>query len=442
MKQGLNILLVDDDEALLRLLAIRLQPHCEQIATAAHGSAVLPLLHKGNFDCVITDLRMPDIDGLALFKLIQGDFPLLPVIIMSAHGTVDDAMQATQAGAMHFITKPLDHDKLMLLLNKIAQHKIPHQNDWPTRIIAKSNIMLQMLEKAHRIAKRDVNVLITGDSGTGKELLAQEIHEASLRREQPFVAVNCAAIPENLLESELFGYKKGAFTGAMRDHPGLFQQANGGTLFLDEIGDMNVMLQAKLLRVLQERIVRPLGSVKDMHVDVRVICATHQDLSAAMHAGAFREDLYYRLNVVDLHLPQLKKRSADIPILVKHFIKHNADRYHLGHIDIADDALAELMNYPWPGNIRQLGNVIEQCVALVQGNMVSAQLVRQALRQDTSAWPNLTQAKDAFEFQYLNKLLHMTSGNVTKAADLAGRNRSDLHKLLKKHDLIAASFRE
>ena len=442
MKSGLNILLVDDDESLLRLLAIRLEPDNNHVMTTTEANDVIQLLHKFPFDCVITDLRMPQIDGLALFKLIQNEFPRLPVIIMTAHGSIEDAIVATQEGALGFLTKPIEHTKLNAILTKVAQEKVPSDRTWPSMMVAKSRIMERLFTKAHKIAQRDVNVMITGDSGTGKELLAQEIHAISLRAKAPFVGINCAAIPEHLLESELFGYRKGAFTGAVSDHPGLFQQANGGTLFLDEIGDMDIGLQAKLLRALQERKVRPLGSVEDVAVDVRLICATHQDLQEAMTAGRFREDLYYRVNVVSLDLPRLKDRSGDIPMLIKHFSRVCSQRHGLGQIDFNQEAIAELCNYPWPGNIRQLANVIEQCVALVNGTVVNVNLVRQALQRDTTTWPNLTDAKEKFEHQYLHKLLQITSGNVTKAAELAGRNRSDLHKLLKKHDLEAASFRE
>ena len=302
--------------------------------------------------------------------------------------------------------------------------------------------MLSLLDKAGRIALRDVSVLITGASGTGKEVLAQAIHSASPRAKHPFIAINCGAIPENLLESELFGHTKGAFTGAVLASPGLFKEADGGTLFLDEIGDMPMSLQVKLLRALQEQQIRPAGSSQSVNIDVRVISATHKDLQQAMHEHQFREDLYYRLNVVNFTLPPLQDRSDDIPLLARELLRQSAAKHQVNVIVFSDDAIQLLVTSNWPGNVRQLVNVIEQCVALAETTIIPKHLVEQALSANRSTWPNLSDARDAFEHTYLRKLLNMTDGNVTRAAFLAGRNRSDLHKLLKKHELDAANFRQ
>jgi two-component system response regulator GlrR len=302
--------------------------------------------------------------------------------------------------------------------------------------------MQNVLEQAYRVAQRDVSVLITGASGTGKELLAKAIHNASPRATKPFVAINCGALPEHLLESELFGHSKGAFTGAVTEHAGLFREADGGTLFLDEIGDMPVALQVKLLRALQERQIRPVGSAKTMPINVRVLSATHRDLQQAMADGSFREDLYYRLNVVNLQLPTLEQRAEDIPLLARHVLQQSAERHHVKVTRFSDDALQLLATAKWPGNVRQLVNVVEQCVALTQSPVISALLVEQALSQNSSYWPTLTEARDQFERQYLIRVLQMTEGNVTRAAELAGRNRTDFYKLLKKHELSAQQVAE
>ena len=301
--------------------------------------------------------------------------------------------------------------------------------------------MEQLLDQAHRVAQRDVSVLVSGASGTGKELLANAIHKASKRANKPFVAINCGALPENLLESELFGHAKGAFTGAVNEHQGLFREADGGTLFLDEIGDMPTPLQVKLLRALQEQVIRPVGSSKQIPVDVRIISATHKNLATEMSEGNFREDLYYRLNVVNLTLPTLRERSEDIPLLARYLLKKSAERHEVRVSRFSDDAMQLLTTELWPGNVRQLVNVVEQCVALTQTSVIAVHLVEQALSTSEQKWPTLTEARDAFEQSYLLKLLKMTDGNVTRAAEIAGRNRTDLHKLMKKHDLHSTDFK-
>jgi len=341
-----------------------------------------------------------------------------------------------------FLPKPVDHDELRALLQKaLSQSQAAQPGDWAKDIITRSPEMLNVLDQAFRIAQREVSVLISGASGTGKELLANAIHKASNRSDKPFVAINCGALPENLLESELFGHAKGAFTGAVAAHPGLFREADGGTLFLDEIGDMPMTLQVKLLRALQERQIRPVGSSKHVDIDVRIISATHKDLHKEMEEGTFREDLYYRLNVVNLKLPSLKSRSEDIPLLARSLLQQSAQRHGVNVSQFSDDAMQQLVTSSWPGNVRQLVNVVEQCVALTQTPVIPLHLVEQALSATKQSWPTLTEARDAFEQQYLHKLLKMTDGNVTRAAELAGRNRTDMHKLMKKHELDAADFR-
>lgn len=439
----MSILLVDDDQALLRLLTIRLEQQGYQIISTDDGAKALQLLQQFPVDVVISDLRMPNIDGMMLFDQIKASFPTLPVILITAHGTIQDAIAATKLGMYGFITKPIDHQELQKILSSIATQKpLENESHWAKNIITRNDKMLSMLDKAGRIALRDVSVLITGASGTGKEVLAQAIHSASPRAKHPFIAINCGAIPENLLESELFGHTKGAFTGAVLASPGLFKEADGGTLFLDEIGDMPMSLQVKLLRALQEQQIRPVGSSQSVNIDVRVISATHKDLQQAMHEHQFREDLYYRLNVVNFTLPPLQERSDDIPLLARELLRQSAAKHQVNVITFSDDAIQLLVTSNWPGNVRQLVNVIEQCVALAETTIIPKHLVEQALSANRSTWPNLSDARDAFEHTYLRKLLNMTDGNVTRAAFLAGRNRSDLHKLLKKHELDAANFRQ
>ena len=437
-----NLLLVDDDKSLLRLLTIRLEGEGYEVTAVEDGQSALRKLQNDNYDVVLSDLRMPGLDGLSLFEEIMGIRKDIPVILITAHGTIADAVAATQRGVFGFLPKPVDHDELRALLQKaLSQSQAAQPGDWAKDIITRSPEMLNVLDQAFRIAQREVSVLISGASGTGKELLANAIHKASNRSDKPFVAINCGALPENLLESELFGHAKGAFTGAVAAHPGLFREADGGTLFLDEIGDMPMTLQVKLLRALQERQIRPVGSSKHVDIDVRIISATHKDLHKEMEEGTFREDLYYRLNVVNLKLPSLKSRSEDIPLLARSLLQQSAQRHGVNVSQFSDDAMQQLVTSSWPGNVRQLVNVVEQCVALTQTPVIPLHLVEQALSATKQSWPTLTEARDAFEQQYLHKLLKMTDGNVTRAAELAGRNRTDMHKLMKKHELDAADFR-
>ncbi len=437
-----RILLVDDDENLLRLMTIRLQGEGYQVSSAENGKEALRILNTNSFDAVLSDLRMPGLDGLSLFEEIVSLRRDIPVILMTAHGTIQDAVEATQRGVFGFLTKPIDHDNLRELLDKaVSQSQGVQKGAWCEQIITRSMQMEQLLDQAFRVAQRDVSVLITGASGTGKELLANALHKASSRATKPFVAINCGALPENLLESELFGHTKGAFTGAVNEHQGLFREADGGTLFLDEIGDMPVPLQVKLLRALQEQQIRPVGSSKQIPINVRVISATHKDLAKEMAEHNFREDLYYRLNVVNLTLPSLRERSEDIPLLARYLLQLSSERHQVKVSRFSDDAMQLLVTAPWPGNVRQLVNVVEQCVALTQTAVIAAHLVEQALSASEQKWPTLTEARDAFEQSYLLKLLKMTDGNVTRAAELAGRNRTDMHKLMKKHDLHSTDFK-
>ncbi len=444
-----DILLVDDDPDLLRLISLRLTSAGYKVRTAESGETALAAIAVRRPAAVVTDLRMPGLDGLQLFDAINRQHAGLPVLILTAHGTIPDAVAATQRGVFGFLTKPFDSQELLQkvadalkLSGDDAGRNDAAQGEWREGIITRSPVMEDLLRQAKLVAESDASVLINGDSGTGKELLARAIHRASPRRDQPFVAVNCGAIPAELLESELFGHARGAFTGAVQAHKGLFQAADGGTVLLDEIGDMPLPLQVKLLRVLQEGEVRPVGSTQPIPVDVRVISATHRDLDQQKASGQFREDLYYRLNVVSLKLPPLAERREDIPLLAQHFLRRLAERYRKPMPTLAPDAMALLVAAPWPGNVRQLLNLLEQAMALTTTTMIPATLVQNALKEDAAALIPFEEARKSFERDYLVRLLKITGGNVTQAAQLAKRNRTEFYKLLQRHRLEPAMFKE
>ncbi|OHC67364.1 MAG: two-component system response regulator GlrR, partial [Rhodocyclales bacterium GWA2_65_20] len=428
-----KILLVDDDPDLLRLIAIRLEAAGHVVATAAGGAQALAQIAADRPQLVITDMRMPAMDGNALFAAIRENYPTLPVIILTAHGTIAEAVAATHRGVFGYLTKPYQARELLdmvaraIEISPAAPGSGPAAESWHAGIITRNMIMADLLAQAKLVAAGDASVLLRGESGSGKEMLAQAIHQAGERRDCPFVAVNCGAIPENLLESELFGYVKGAFTGAARDQLGLIRAAQGGTLFLDEIGDMPLPLQVKLLRVLEEREVRPVGATRSEPVDVRIISATHRDLDEEMSAGRFRRDLYYRLNVVSLAIPDLADRRDDIPLLANHFLRQLATRYRKEINGFAPEAMELLIRASWPGNVRQLLNVVEQAVALTTGPIITLALVQKTISELGEIVP-FDEARRSFESNYLIRLLKMTGGNVTQAAKLAQRNRTDFYK--------------
>jgi two-component system response regulator GlrR len=447
--QQSQILLVDDDVALLKLLAMRLNSAGYAVETTQSGEEALARLAAVQPQLVITDLRMEGIDGMELYNAIHERHPAMPVIILTAHGTIPDAVEAIQRGVFGYLTKPFDGKTLLQSVEqalRLAGGSRPvidnePDDDWRSEIISQSAIMEDLLQQARLVADSDASVLIQGESGTGKELLARAIHRASRRRQKPFVAVNCNAIPETLLESELFGHVKGAFTGATQSYKGLFHAAHTGTLFLDEIGDLTPTSQAKLLRVLQDKAVRPVGSSESVAVDVRVLSATHRDVESAVAAGKFREDLYYRLNVVTLKIPRFAERPEDIPLLAAHFLKKIAARSDKDVKTFAPDAMELLTSASWPGNVRQLENVVEQTVALSTSSVIPADLVQRALKNQPATGWSFAERRDQFEGDYLAQLLRMTRGNVSHAARLAQRNRTEFYKLLRRHHLKPKDFR-
>ena len=441
-----RLLVVDDDKSLLKLMAIRLEAEGFEVQTVESAEEALQSLRNNPVELVITDLRMEGATGLELFEQIRHFHPSLPVIIMSAQGTIPEAVSATQMGVFEFLTKPVDKNVLLSTINAALQQSGATQTeifeDWREHIVTRSPLMERILNQVRQIASSDVSVLITGATGSGKELLTRAIHDADELRNGPLVAVNCGALPEQLLESELFGHMKGAFTGAISEHIGLFRAAGGGTLFLDEIGDIPLPLQVKLLRALQERRIRPIGSTTSEAVDVRIISATNRDLERDMKDGLFREDLFYRLNVVNFHLPSLAARLEDIPLLANHFLR-STRAHQMGNVtSFAPAAIEVMISSPWPGNVRQLENVVQRTAALSTTPVITEALVREALTEQDQYLPSLSQARQQFEHDYLVKVLRLTNGSVAEAAQLAQRNRTDFYKLLKRQNINPERFKE
>ncbi len=450
-----NLLLVDDDKSLLRLLTIRLEGEGYDVTAVEDGQSALRKLQNDSFDVVLSDLRMPGLDGLSLFEEIMGIRKDIPVILMTAHGTIADAVAATQRGVFGFLPKPVDHDELRTLLQKaLSQSQAAQPGDWAKDIITRSPEMLNVLDQAFRIAKREVSVLISGASGTGKELLARAIHQESSRHEAPFVPVNCASIPADLMESEFFGHVKGAFTGANEARKGLFHSAQGGSLFLDEIGEMPINLQAKLLRALQEKTVRPVGGEREEPVDVRIIAATHRHLEKEIEQENFRSDLFYRLETFSLRIPPLRERGTDIEHLVFALIDKHAEAQGKQIEQIEPEALNSLLNYTYPGNVRELENAVMRAVTLSEAGVLQHQDLPERLREQSSQqkssadstptlsgevlpgtqipapaparWPSLEEV----EKRYIRKVLEATGGNKRRTAEVLGIARRTLYRRL------------
>jgi two-component system, NtrC family, response regulator GlrR len=442
VKRKARILVVDDDPGLLRLLTIRLRAENYEVEPVENGVQALAAASRFRPDLVISDLRMDQLDGIGLLKELQKRWPGLKVILLTAHGTIPDAVQATQMGAFGFLTKPVEKQELLDQVNKALKISgfVDTDQDWRSDLITRSPLMEEKLAQAHMVAGTDARVLITGESGTGKEMLARAIHKASPRRNRPFACINCSAMAESMLESELFGHAQGAFAGATSEHQGQFQTAEGGTLLLDEISEMPMPLQLKLLRLLQDDLIRPVGSTQTIPTNVRVLSATRIDLQPLLATGQFREDLYYRLNVVHIEMPPLNRRREDIPLLVAHFLAAIARESGTRKI-YAPEAVELLATCDWPGNVRQLQNVVHQNVALSQAPIIPVELVQQTLGGTQTKLPSFDEARDEFTRSYLSQILQITGGNVSQAARLAKRNRTDFYKLLGRHLLVPDDFK-
>lgn len=460
-----SVLIVDDDRDMLSMLEriVRKKYRCE-VKTAASGEAAWQLLEDWQPDIVLTDIKMPGLDGLALLQNIKDHYPAIAVIMMSGYGTVESAIASLRNGAYDFIQKPFDNEHLLHILQRCLEHlclleknrrlqtRLADQEAFPGFIGASAKIK-EVYGLISRLADTDVTVLIRGESGTGKELAARALHGLSARNKKPMVTVNCPALPEHILESELFGYARGAFSGATHDKKGLFLEANGSTLLLDEIGDLPPTLQTKLLRVLQEKEIMPLGQTKSLAVDVRVLASTNQDLEEKMRQGIFREDLFYRLNVVTITMPPLRQRPEDIPALAQHFLTAFAKEYDREGLAFAADAVPALVKRPWKGNVRELQNVIKRAVLLADASLLSARHLTEPEPETSPPRPmgenlrglhyNLAKQRlvEDFSAAYLSDALRQNRGNVTAAAQASGMNRQAFQKLMRRFGLAAEEFR-
>ncbi|MFH2045394.1 MAG: sigma-54 dependent transcriptional regulator [Pseudomonadota bacterium] len=448
-----KILIVDDDINILKVLQMRLETEGYMATTIADVQKAIAITREEDFDLALVDLKLARKNGIELMETLHDIRPEMPVIILTAYGTIESTVDAMQKGAYSYLTKPFDHRQLLLQIkNGIERTRLSKEirrlkNLVGERyefknIIYKSRKMKAVLEQVAMAAETDSNVFIQGESGTGKELIAKALHLASLRKDNPFLAINCAAIPENLLESELFGFKKGAFTGALSDKKGLFAQANSGTMLLDEITETPLLMQAKLLRVLQEREFYPLGSEKSVKADVRIIAASNKDLAMEVEKGVFRNDLFYRLHVIPIHLPPLRERKEDIPVLVTHFIKRFSKEMKKDIKEITPSAIQGLLSRDWSGNVRELENTIEYAVAMSTGNTIGEETILQSQKTKDENIKPLKEAKNNFEKEYMSNILSIAEGNISKAAELAGKYRADFYDLLKKHKINSADFKK
>ncbi len=451
-KSSKKILVVDDDDNFLKLIRIRLELAGYDVITALNEDEAIIKVREEVPDLSIVDLKLVHKDGISLMEEIHSINPYMPIIILTAHGSIESAVEATKKGAFNFLNKPFDPEELLLQIEKAMENQrlvselkrleglLKEKYDFKN-IIARSEKMRMVLELVTRVAGTDSTIYIFGESGTGKEVIAKAIHLASKRRDKPCVAINCAAIPDTLLESELFGHEKGAFTDAKRGYEGLFAQAHEGTMFLDEIGDMSFSVQAKLLRVLQEKQFYPLGSGKPVDVDVRVIVATNKDLQAKVKDGSFREDLFYRIHVVPIDLPPLRERKEDIPLLAEHFLKEISQRMKKDIKGISAMAMQKLMLYNWPGNVRELENTIEHAVAITQDDVICEEIILPSRDVPVESLKSYKEAVEDFKRGYIIRLLEFTKGNVSRAAELAEKYRADFYNLVKRYNLKPEDFK-
>ena len=445
-EKGSKVLVVDDDLGMCGMLSDVLKEEGFSVHTTGESFEASKILKKEEFDVIVTDLKMKGLKGLDLLEVAHKVAPMTPVIIITAFGTIESAIKAMKMGAYDYITKPFQMDELVLTVRKALENRLLKKEVIRLRkevesrydfhqLIGKSPSMQKIYDLIERISDSSSNVLITGESGTGKELVAKAIHYNGVRKEGPFVAINCAAIPETLLESELFGYKKGAFTDAKSDKKGLIFEANEGTLFLDEITEMPLTLQAKLLRVIEEREVRPLGDTNSYPIDVRIISTSNRDIASLIQQGRFREDLYYRLKVIDIEMPPLRERKEDIPILVQHFIHKFSKELKKAVSSVSEDALKILLNYFWPGNVRELENIIQRAITLSQHEVILPDDLPASIIQktDEKLFEKAMEEKftlDQLEKEYVKRVLIETGGNKSKAAERLGLDRKTLYRKL------------
>lgn len=440
-----SVLVVDDEEEMGLLMVESLSRGGLYVRAARSGQEALVALEEREFDVMVTDLRMPDMDGMELMRRAKATWPEMPVVMVTAFSSVDRVVEAIQAGAFHFVTKPFTMADMQVLVSKaIEQRRLVEENRRLRRevsergsfddMIGHSKAMSEVFRLIGIVADSDSNILIHGASGTGKELVARAVHKHSHRRNQAFIPVNCSAIPEGLLESELFGHTRGAFTGAYSKRTGLFVEASGGTLFLDEIGDLSTALQAKLLRVVQEQKVRPIGSSREITVDTRIVVATHKDLKAAVRDGSFREDLYYRLSVIPISIPPLSERLDDIPLLVDHFLRQFASRTNQPVKRVTPRAMDALQARRWEGNVRELENIVERLVVMTPGTVIDlgdlpSVVSSDETREEPPMDPNRLATLEEVERSYIRRVLALVGGSKDKAARILGVNRRTLYRM-------------
>ncbi len=445
--QKASILVVDDEKDICKALNFILSKEGYAVKEAYNGELAIDLIKQENFDIVMTDIKMEKKDGFEVLRETQKISPVTAVIMMTSFGSVGSAVEAMKAGATDYITKPFINDEIRLTVKRIIGNKDLEMENQILRqelsqrpaafsaIIGKSDAMVKIFAIMEKVIPSKTNILITGESGTGKGLVAQAIHESGPRKDKPFISINCGAIPENLLESELFGHKKGSFTSANEDKKGLITMANGGTLFLDEIGEMPMALQVKLLHVIQTRELTPVGDTRVINVDVRVIAATNADLALRVKEGRFREDLYYRLNVIEIKMPPLRERRDDIAVLIKHYMAIFAKEAGKNIKDIDYEAMQAMLAYDWPGNIRELGNTIERAVVLADSDTVTIHDLADKFRTlDLEGVPtsSLRQALDSYEREYIKRSLAEHKGNKETTAEALGVDLATLYRKLKK----------
>jgi len=445
-----RIMLIDNEIGLCRMMEAVLKDQGYQVKSFTRPVQAVAEFSAGDYDLIISDIKMPEMDGLEVLQHVRNRDPEVPVIMITAYATVEMSIQALRRGAYDMLTKPFEPDELTYRVkNALQHHRLVEENRELREelsgqfkfenIIGTSPAIQTLLEKVAKVAVRDTSALITGESGTGKELIAQAVHHNSARRNHRFVAVNCGALPENILESELFGYRKGAFTGATENRKGLLEAANGGTLFLDEVGNLSLNTQKSLLRFLQEQEFRRLGDTTPTKVNVRIISATNSDLAAEVAEGTFREDLFYRLNVINLHLPPLRERKEDIPLLAAHFIRKQNAKFGTDFSGLTPEAMEALRTYDWPGNIRQLCNVIEAAMTISSGNYIGLPVLTQLIETNRSGQivnqADYSSALSDFETDYLTRLLRKHGGNVEEAAAEAGMNMATIYRKLKRYGI-------
>lgn len=449
----LKILVVDDDETILKLVRMRLEVEGYEVTSAPSAEAAYGAAKGEMFDIAVLDYKLADRSGIDLMEDLLRLNPEMPVIILTAYGTIKNAVEAMKKGAYGYLTKPFDHEELLLQIRNCSEksglskevrrlRNLVDERYGFENIIGKSEAVRKMLDRVAQAAQVESSVYISGESGTGKELVAKTLHLAGPRKNGPFVPVNCAAIPESLMESELFGYEKGAFTGATQARRGLFAQADGGTFFLDEISEMPLTMQAKLLRVLGDMAFYPLGGQKMVRVNVRIIAASNQNLEEEVKSGRFREDLFYRIHVIHIPIPPLRERKEDIPLLARHFLRKYAEKAKKDISGFSSEAMKRLMAHQWPGNVRELENCVESAVAMTHRKVITEDVILQGRAAGLDGPKSFRDAKADFEKEYLIQLLQITKGNITEAGKLAGKHRADLYELLRKHDLDPAPFRK